>query len=393
MTNLPSASASLLGLALAAVLPAAAASAQLGVQQAEDSQWGSAGQEDYGGAGGAWVEQPSGGRVTVAGGSLGPRTVPETYTVRKGDTLWDITAHFYGNPWEWPRVWSYNPDITNPHWIYPGDPVSLRSEGGEGGGGLPGEDGVDVAATGDVGPMQPGAVLLREQGYLDPDALEAACEIVGSPEDKMMLAPWDEVYIECGEDREVGRGEQLTVFRRIPGEERNEEEAGILVRILGTVQVRSYDGERGVGRALITEALDPIERGFRIAAMPRRFEMVPPRRNEKDMQAEVVATLRPRRLLADQQMVFVDVGGEQGVKEGNRFFVVREGDQWRRSITTQGQMTGASEPDAEELEEYPPQIIAEARVVDVRPKSSALFITRSVRAAEVGDRAEMRKGF
>ena len=56
--------------------------------------------------------------------------VPELYTVRRGDTLWDICDHFYGNPWQWPRVWSFNDRITNPNWIYPGDPVRLRRGGG-----------------------------------------------------------------------------------------------------------------------------------------------------------------------------------------------------------------------------------------------------------------------
>jgi nucleoid-associated protein YgaU len=49
--------------------------------------------------------------------------------VKKGDTLWDICDGYFGNPWQWPRVWSYNPDILNPHWIFPGDVVRLRAPG------------------------------------------------------------------------------------------------------------------------------------------------------------------------------------------------------------------------------------------------------------------------
>jgi hypothetical protein len=47
------------------------------------------------------------------------------YTIKKGDTLWDISARFLKDPFLWPKLWERNPYITNPHWIYPGNPVQL----------------------------------------------------------------------------------------------------------------------------------------------------------------------------------------------------------------------------------------------------------------------------
>jgi len=50
------------------------------------------------------------------------------YTIKKGDTLWDISDRFLKDPYQWPRLWERNPYITNPHWIYPGNPVNLSPE-------------------------------------------------------------------------------------------------------------------------------------------------------------------------------------------------------------------------------------------------------------------------
>jgi hypothetical protein len=62
--------------------------------------------------------------------SLGQQRKRETkdgvYVIKKGDTLWDLSEKFLNDPFLWPRLWQSNQYITNPHWIYPGNPVRFH---------------------------------------------------------------------------------------------------------------------------------------------------------------------------------------------------------------------------------------------------------------------------
>lgn len=64
--------------------------------------------------------------MTVAAETLALRdNAPTTYVVKPGDTLWDISALYLHNAWQWPQLWRVNPQVNNPHLIYPGDVLSL----------------------------------------------------------------------------------------------------------------------------------------------------------------------------------------------------------------------------------------------------------------------------
>jgi LysM repeat protein len=66
--------------------------------------------------------------IADAGGSLKP-TAPKNYVVKRGDTLWGIANMFLKSPWVWPEIWYVNPQIHNPHRIYPGDALRLALAG------------------------------------------------------------------------------------------------------------------------------------------------------------------------------------------------------------------------------------------------------------------------
>lgn len=317
------------------------------------------------------------------------KPVPDTHTVKQGDTLWGITGTFIGDAWQWPRVWSYNPEITNPHWIYPGAVIRLKL-GAEG-------EKVTTLLSGTQVKIKPSkhkdnSVYLRDEGYIERDAMQAAGVISGANEEHMLLAYDDKVYVHFDDPKFAKVGSELAIFSEIPSDQRLDDEEGELVRIFGTARIDDYDPDTKVSRAVITEALDPIERGYKVAPIRRKFLEVVPRTNSKGIQAHVVATMRPQTLSGDYSVVFVDVGREQGVQVGNRFLVVRSGDAWQQALDDNPKELGAT-AELPMQPKYPDEAIAELRVVDVRKKSSMCVVTSSLHPVVMQDRAEMPKGY
>jgi hypothetical protein len=332
------------------------------------------------------------------GGVTGSTNNNGVHQVRKGDTLWDICDHYFRNPYQWPRIWAFNPQIQNPHWIFPGDQVRLR--GGE------------VVASTQQQPQSsggspiidrrrqvpPDTIFLRSEGFIDDDTNNWG-EISGSPEEKMILTDNDEVYLRVGAGHDLKVGQELTIYRPL-----RSVGSGKLIGIQGTARVDQWNPKDRVARAKITEALDAIERGARVGPVARRFEVVPPARNEKDVSATILTSVQPHGLFGQNQIVFVNQGEDSGLKPGNRMFVIRKGDAWHQTLTTgspakrialEDDSPAATEnvPRPRNSSVLPEEVLAELRVINVRKKTSMCIVTASRHEIEAGDQAFARKGF
>ena len=69
--------------------------------------------------------QDSGRTMATATGVQLTPDAPDEYVVKRGDTLWDISKVYLRDPWYWPEIWYVNPQVSNPHLIYPGDKLRL----------------------------------------------------------------------------------------------------------------------------------------------------------------------------------------------------------------------------------------------------------------------------
>ncbi|HGM5880722.1 MAG: LysM peptidoglycan-binding domain-containing protein [Stenotrophomonas maltophilia] len=124
---------------------------------------------------------------------------PDTYVVRKGDTLWDIAARFLQKPWLWPEIWQANPQIANPHLIYPGDVLSLAY--------------LDrVTVTAQPGPRQEAPIDAIPLAQVEPflkqlsvvDSIEQLPQVVGLEDNRLRVSGGDAAYVNLA-DAQLGQ--------------------------------------------------------------------------------------------------------------------------------------------------------------------------------------------
>lgn len=125
---------------------------------------------------------------------------PDTYVVVKGDTLWDIAGRFLERPWLWPEIWQANPQIANPHLIYPGDVISLAYL-----------DRVQVAVQPGPRTQAPiaGVPLAAIEPFLEDlrvvDGFKQLPYVVGMEENQLRGSSGEVVYIEGLENPQPGQ--------------------------------------------------------------------------------------------------------------------------------------------------------------------------------------------
>lgn len=362
------------------------------------------------------AEKLEGGAPEVEPGAQGPGAAqpPDTYTVKPGDTLWDLSGRFLNNPWYWPKVWSYNPEITNPHWIYPGNlvrffpsaeeaptrvepvaPVAAAEEevaapreledlskGTIGKAEQLGED--DAVAV--VGPYKVGHVPsrpapVRRDAFMTRMQLEEAGRIVGAFEERLMLTHLDKIYARFKDPGAVRAGQTYAIYRSegpihhpVTGET-----VGYKTLILGQARVTRLD-EKAV-TMVISAAYDTIGRGDYLGPWSEKLaRSIQLRPNHASVDGYIVA-VHPGVLtnVGEANVVFLDKGQADGVEEGNTFQVLRSGDR------------SEGRPDRPRYDSrLPTEVVGTLVIFDVKERNSSAFVARSLFELYVGDRVEMR---
>lgn len=258
---------------------------------------------------------------------------PDRYVVKKGDTLWDISAMFLRDPWFWPEIWYANPQVNNPHLIFPGDVLTLVY--------IDGQPRIVLERGGDRERLQPRvraeqledaiftipydriAAFLSRPSVLDRATVERAPYILTSRRGHLAHGSQTEVYVRGAE---FGDGELFSVMHI--GEPLHDPDDG---RMLGYQGI--YVGEGRIVRngdpatlflsATAREALNgdrllPVETDF-----PLRFI---PRAPETNVEGRIIDILDSVSRAGAYQIVTLNRGAKHGLESGHVLAVWQAGE-------------------------------------------------------------------
>ena len=213
----------------------------------------------------------------------------EIYTIKPGDTLWELSSRFLKDPFLWPKLWQRNPYITNPHLIYPGRPVLIspletdkreepRQVGGE-------ERPKEETKEAELKREEPSPGEKKTEGPIEVKQLEEKAPVfrevrsagfigdmnycgIGSitenRDGKILLCEGDVVYVKFKTREPILIGDRYTLFR--PGDAVRNPNTGRKIgrkyNITGNIQIIDQDG--GFYTAKIIEAFEEIFNGDRV---------------------------------------------------------------------------------------------------------------------------------
>lgn len=267
-------------------------------------------------------------------------SAPETYIVQKGDTLWDISTKFLRDPWFWPEIWYENPQIENPHLIYPGDVITLYYVGGKprlaiNGGprvsGLPTVKIKPQVRTEEYGegelaiPVQAVQNFVVRPQVLDEATIKAAPYIFGTQEGRLVYGTGYTVYAHNMPDAK--QNERFEVYH--PNKKLRDPETG---KVLGFETI--YAGSAVVmapGEPATLKLVDMLREGLPkdillpINKLEQDTSDFIPHPPKKGTEGKVISLHEALFQIGQHQVGVIDLGKKDGIERGHIFVTYRRG--------------------------------------------------------------------
>lgn len=279
---------------------------------------------------------------------------PDTYVVKDGDTLWDISTTFLDEPWRWPEIWHQNPNVEDPDLIYPGDVLNLVYIDGsprimmERGGREVVRLSPQVRQSPLLNPIPviPRAAIdgfLAKNRIVDKEIFESAPYILSSLSGNLLMGAGHEVYAKGEWSDDVS---QYEVFRLGSAYIDKETKAllGQEVINLGSLRILS-DEDESLKKALILSSREELKAGDRLLPqetnrLDTRFFPTTP---EQDLSGEIIGLLDHKNKAAQFESIVFDIGEAEGLRVGDILTIEKSGARVRDPITNKWVMLPSSD--------------------------------------------------
>ena len=305
---------------------------------------------------------------------------PERYTVVKGDTLWDISGRFLNNPWYWPEIWHVNPQVANPHLIYPGDRLALVY--------IDGKPRISKVATSDVVKLSPQvrseaidtpipaipldaiASFLTDTRIVSPEELNGAPYVLEGEDSRIITGAGDKIYA-----RGEKPADRVGVFRRSK-EFRDPETGeflGLEARSIARGTVAAEDGD--VLTVNLNKSSEEVRIGDRLLVNEDRrlTTNFVPSSPDQDIEGVMISVDGGVNQIGQYNVVAINRGEREGLKPGNVMAILKSGNLVRDPVTN-------------ETIELPSERAGLLMVFQTYEKMSYGLILKATRPLAVGDK-------
>ena len=240
------------------------------------------------------------------------------YTVQKGDTLWDLSEEFSDSPWQWPDLWHYNPQIPNPHWIYPGQKIRIykksfgdkkRQET------EPAREEIEQYFT---------YTPIREVGFIRKQPVETLGTLLLERHDYNLLSPGDKIYLRPEADGNIVKGEKYLIYRMkgAVDDPSTDQYIGDQYLLTGVIEITDSQSEFAAGR--IVKAFRDIQKNDKIMPLMDRKADIRLKPGIENLNANLMKSEEDWNFIGQDTIAFINKGRDDGIEVGQQYTVLFE---------------------------------------------------------------------
>ena len=321
------------------------------------------------------------------------------YTVKKGDTLWDLSQKFSDTPWQWPEMWQENDQIANPHRIYPGERIRLyrrhqdaaglgEGEGVDDGKAKSGDetsgDGTsdDGTSDGDKGlEDKPDLTKLlhyeysaiNRVGFIRKEPALSRGTIFKVEGQKAMISSGDLVYIRPRSNFALSPGDKFTLYRTLKPirDLKTNEFIGIQHYFTGTVEILIKRPDFVLARVI--GAYRPIRIGDKLLPFKHRRQQISLAPSPPGLEGSIILSEEHDGIFGENTVAFIDKGKSQGVEIGQLYWIFKQ-EKYRINPDNKDEIT------------LTPVVLGELVVLHTENTTATVMITDSRDAIQAGSR-------